>query len=101
MPSKKRSDPRYRTRQWKALRLVILARDGYECQIKGHRCSKRARAVDHVVPIAQGGEFWSPANLRAACIPCNSSKGQTTDIRGAPLPEGLTPPTPPTPSRQW
>ena len=31
--------------------------------------------VDHIVPIAEGGEPFDEANLRAACGPCNSRLG--------------------------
>jgi len=31
--------------------------------------------VDHVVPIAEGGEPFHESNLRAACGPCNSRLG--------------------------
>ena len=31
--------------------------------------------VDHIVPIAEGGEPYDVTNLRAACGPCNSRLG--------------------------
>lgn len=37
-------------------------------------CGAAADSVDHVIPLANGGTNW-PANLRPACIPCNSAKG--------------------------
>jgi len=62
----------YTMPQWRRLRLQILERDGYMCQIKGPKCTKRATAVDHIVPVNDGGAFYDPTNLRAACQWCNS-----------------------------
>jgi 5-methylcytosine-specific restriction endonuclease McrA len=43
----------------------------------GHKCAYCGgpfEGIDHVVPLARGGSNW-PANLRPACLYCNSSKG--------------------------
>lgn len=63
------------TYEWQQLRLAVLLRDGYQCQIKGEKCTGRATTVDHVEPIAEGGAPYDPSNLRAACKPCNFSLG--------------------------
>jgi 5-methylcytosine-specific restriction endonuclease McrA len=68
-------DPRLNSPAWRRLRLLILDRDRWLCQIKGRRCLRYATAVDHVIARADGGDCWSPANLRAACRACNSSGG--------------------------
>ena len=36
-------------------------------------CGRSATAMDHVIPLAQGGSNW-PANLRPICKSCNSTK---------------------------
>lgn len=69
------ADRRYGSLQWKKLRLAVLNRDGYECQIRGPRCRGAARSVDHIIPVSQGGPFWDETNLRSACSACNSSGG--------------------------
>ncbi|KAF1879679.1 hypothetical protein Lal_00033337 [Lupinus albus] len=52
----------------------ILFRDNSTCQY----CSSRENlTVDHVVPIALGGE-WKWENLVTACVKCNSKKGHKT-----------------------
>jgi hypothetical protein len=52
----------------------VLARFAYF----GNRCvycrTTERLTVDHVVPLSRGGSHW-PANLRPACISCNSRKG--------------------------
>ncbi len=58
------------TRAWRALRAQILARDRHRCQ----QCGKPATHVDHIRPVASGGEDH-PRNLRALCAECNLSKG--------------------------
>jgi 5-methylcytosine-specific restriction protein A len=60
------------TRQWQDLRAAILERDHYTCQINGPRCTTVATAVDHIIARSLGGAFFDEANLRAACVACNS-----------------------------
>lgn len=68
---------RYSTRGtlWSKVRLVVLERDGWHCQIGGPRCLGVATEVDHIVPVEDGGHRLDPANLRAACRPCNAAGG--------------------------
>ena len=69
------TDPRYWSQAWRRLSKLVLARDGYACQIKGPRCSQLATQVDHIEAVAAGGSFWDPSNLRAACRRCNGALG--------------------------
>jgi 5-methylcytosine-specific restriction enzyme A len=69
------NDPRLTSPPWRRLRLAILDRDRWTCQIGGPRCTHTATTVDHIVARADGGDCWNPANLRAACRPCNSGGG--------------------------
>jgi 5-methylcytosine-specific restriction endonuclease McrA len=59
------------TTKWRKIRLRILQRDNYVCQMCG---VEEANSVDHIVPRAAGGsdEEW---NLQTLCTSCNSSKG--------------------------
>jgi 5-methylcytosine-specific restriction enzyme A len=68
-------DPRYWTPEWKALRRWVLRRDREMCQIRGPKCTHHATEADHIVSVADGGDFFDPANLRAACRPCNAGRG--------------------------
>lgn len=69
---------------WLILRLQVLARDNWQCQLRLPGCKGHANQVDHIVGIAQGGSWWDAANCRAACKPCNVAKGNQDNPRGAP-----------------
>lgn len=56
---------------WPKIRLAVLERDEWVCQIQGRHCLKRATEADHIIPIAAGGAWLDMDNLRAACKPCN------------------------------
>ena len=65
-----RQDPRV-SRDYKKLRLVVLARDGYVCAY----CGQDATTVDHIQSIKHGGDPMSLENMVACCKRCNSAKG--------------------------
>ena len=57
--------------RWAALRLRVFERDGYRCR----KCGKAGRLeCDHVVPVAQGGAPYDPANLQTLCRGCHILK---------------------------
>lgn len=41
-------------------------------------CGDPYQSVDHVIPLARGGTAWA-ANIRPACLRCNSKKGARRD----------------------
>jgi 5-methylcytosine-specific restriction endonuclease McrA len=43
------------------------------CAARGARV--RARVVDHIQPLSQGGPLLDPANLQSLCTSCNTRKG--------------------------
>jgi len=63
-----------RGRQFERLRQAILARDGWRCQLQLDGCTGTADVVDHITPLSRGGQPRDPANLAAACSPCNRRK---------------------------
>jgi len=65
-------DWRLHTRQYRRLRQYVLDRDANVCQVRGPRCTTYATEVDHIIARADGGEVTNPANMRAACRPCNA-----------------------------
>jgi 5-methylcytosine-specific restriction endonuclease McrA len=62
------------TSAYRRLRLAVLDRDGWLCQIHGPRCTTYATVVDHVVSRVDGGAVFDPSNMRAACRPCNAQR---------------------------
>ena len=59
---------------WQRIRRTILERDQHLCQINGPGCTTHATQVDHITPVAHGGQWWEPSNLRAACATCNNRR---------------------------
>jgi 5-methylcytosine-specific restriction endonuclease McrA len=68
-------DRRLDSKAWRVVRLVVLRRDSYQCQIRGPHCTHEATQVDHIHARVEGGDCFDTANLRAACRPCNSAGG--------------------------
>jgi 5-methylcytosine-specific restriction endonuclease McrA len=68
---------------WRMLRVAVLDRDLWLCQIRGPGCTHGATEVDHIVARADGGAVLDPANCRAACAWCNRARGagRTTQAR--------------------
>jgi 5-methylcytosine-specific restriction enzyme A len=66
-------------RPWQRVRRFVLQRDGYRCKVQLEGvCIGVATTVDHIVAIVDdphGLRSLDPANLRAACKPCNSTRG--------------------------
>jgi 5-methylcytosine-specific restriction endonuclease McrA len=80
------ADRRYGSTRWKRLRLAVLNRDNYECQIRGPRCRGVASSVNHRIPSSEAPElFFDPENLEASCGACNFAGGAylTRDRRRA------------------
>lgn len=57
----------------KRLRHEILRRDRFACRYCGATAPDVKLTVDHVIPVALGGDD-SPSNLVAACVDCNAGK---------------------------
>ena len=73
-------------RRWRALRQFIIKRSGHRCQSCG-RAFGRAE-VDHIIPVARGGDWWAPENLQALCrSPCHFAKSAGERRRAASDPE--------------
>jgi 5-methylcytosine-specific restriction enzyme A len=84
--------------EWKRLRLKILARDGWRCQLNYPGiCLIAATQVDHIEGVAAGGND-DEDNLWGVCVPCHRRK---TGGEGGSARRGPTkPPPPPAPRRQ-
>lgn len=59
-------------RNWNALRMRVLRRDGFKCQ----ECGSRASEVDHIRP----GDDHSLSNLQSLCSDCHSKKSSQEGV---------------------
>ena len=64
--------------KWPTVRKRILQRDNHTCQIALPGCTITANTVDHITPVALGGSWYEPDNLRAACAHCNGELAKIT-----------------------
>lgn len=56
-------------------RLKVYERDSYKCHYCGNQLTRFTATLDHVKPIAEGGDN-SFDNLTTACLGCNSMKNR-------------------------
>jgi len=58
----------------------VYLRDQYHCGYCGVDVNNATATLDHVLPLSRGGKTsWD--NIITACGPCNSKKGNRTDIK--------------------
>ncbi len=60
---------------WNRVRQVVFVRDGGICMKCGRKVNKNRFHVDHIVPLATGGDEWELSNLELSCPECNLQKG--------------------------
>lgn len=75
-PSQVGADMSKRTQVSQALRYQVMRRDHFTCQYCGAQPPKVILEIDHVVPVALGGDS-DPENLVTACAQCNAGKGKS------------------------
>lgn len=69
-----------RRRQPRFSKHNLMIRDLYTCQYCNTPYSKSNLTLDHVLPLSKGGATsWT--NIVAACGPCNSRKGNKTNMK--------------------
>lgn len=61
-------------------RMNILVRDSFQCQYCGVPLDLGNMTFDHVVPRSRGGKSGFE-NIVSACMPCNSLKGDRSDMK--------------------
>jgi len=70
---KRRARPRFSKQN-------LFIRDIYTCQYCGTPYGRSNLTLDHVTPVSKGGKTsWT--NIVAACGPCNSRKGNKTNMK--------------------
>lgn len=55
-------------------REAIYERDGGRCHLCGRKCSRKSFTLDHLVPLARGGDHTA-TNVRVAHLKCNVKRG--------------------------
>ncbi|MXZ29814.1 MAG: HNH endonuclease [Acidimicrobiia bacterium] len=71
MAAAKRRRPWYEDPDWRELRASVLRSDYDRCRKCG---SQDELEVDHIVPIADGGDPWDSDNLQTLCRRCHRAK---------------------------
>lgn len=66
------------TRRWRRLRAAKLAADP---MCAWPACVRLADVVDHVTPLAEGGERWAWHNLQSLCCPHHDEKTHAEALR--------------------
>ena len=92
--SRRPTDPRYRTARWQKVRLAVLRRDRWACQVEPG-CPYPASVCDHVTPVVIGvttdAAFFDPSGLRGSCRAHNLARpvldATAAALRGEELPE--------------
>ena len=56
-------------------RIKVFERDEYKCRYCGKQLTRFTATLDHVTPVAEGGDN-SFENLVTACLDCNSRKNK-------------------------
>lgn len=69
----RKKSPHKRKGTTPTIRFAVLNRDGFRCQYCGKTAKAAKLVVDHIVPVAAGGQTV-PENLVTACFPCNAGK---------------------------
>jgi 5-methylcytosine-specific restriction protein A len=80
----------YRTSAWRRLRRQVLQAEPL-CRIckRDEGRAVPAVVVDHIVPVKQGGSFWSIGNLQPLCNRCHEAKSHAEGSRfWKPAPRG-------------
>lgn len=69
--------PLYSQRKWRRRRRLFLMRNPLCVKCTKAGKFQPAEEVDHIIPIADGGDVWDETNWQALCKPCHSSKTMT------------------------
>ena len=66
----------YHSKEWEAVRIQAIIRDGFKCVKCGVPIKRKPRdhAVDHIKEITEGGEKYDLDNLQTLCTKCHNRK---------------------------
>jgi len=69
-----RQNKLYATNKWRKFRQVLLYRRGGECVECGCTPLDKDIHLDHIKPLAQGGEAFNENNIQILCRECHGKK---------------------------
>lgn len=70
----KEKDTRYQLSEWKNRYSIEFRTLNPKCNHCGRLFPYYALAVDHIIPLCEGGSFWDKLNHQSLCIRCHSRK---------------------------
>lgn len=62
------------------VRKYVYERDSYQCQSCGETNQETQLTIDHIIPLAKGGQN-DISNLQTLCLKCNQKKKHHLDPR--------------------
>ncbi|WP_431980020.1 HNH endonuclease [Streptomyces qinglanensis] len=68
--------------RWRTLKRKVTARDHGCCYRCGAEPTDSPHALDHVIPISEGGSRTDLNNLGLICTPCDAIKSAAEALRG-------------------
>lgn len=86
---------KYKVKRWADIRIAILARDLWQCQMCGvllrqGRTDEAAALIDHIKPAKLCPDlFYEPTNLQACCRNCHATHCTTIEAKHWPDPEAI------------
>tara|TARA_R110002020_G_scaffold92169_6_gene223361 strand:+ start:7874 stop:8209 length:336 start_codon:yes stop_codon:yes gene_type:complete len=66
----------YNNSRWRKLRAMFYKRNPLCVHCKNNDRLREGNVVDHIIPISDGGEFYSFSNLQTLCTRCHAIKTQ-------------------------
>lgn len=67
-------DKNNKWRHWNDYRIEIFQRDNFTCRNCGRRFEAKELVLDHIIPIACGGDEFDENNLQTLCAECHLKK---------------------------
>ena len=64
----------YYTQRWKRYRKAVLSRQGGICEHCNDTPPDHMLHLDHIQPLAQGGEPFNDDNIQVLCVSCHAKK---------------------------
>ena len=72
----------YSNTKWRKFRASILEQQGGQCVACGGTYPDHLLHIDHITPIAKGGNVWDTNNLQVLCKACHGRKTIGETVRG-------------------